>query len=267
MIIARMRQMMNFALVIFIMALLSGCARGGISHTGIIVHLIGFFVFFFSCTIILFVKYRKMVEKERRKRGEVMDESSALRKEFEEMKSIMADKMAKDKATAIMMKERMMRDEMKNMCDSCEWKKVKTKFELSSEPLHSDEVMNCSEHELALSREYILLRVEKLSANKMKKGTGYSGISAFEEKDWKEVEWLLMHSDDDFVGRMRKAFPNINIDDLRFCMLFRLGLSIKQVADLYGIAEPSVKHNAYLMKAKLGMGDSNLSLRKFLSGF
>ncbi len=82
--------------------------------------------------------------------------------------------------------------------------------------------------------------------------------------DWTELEVYLNTTNDDFVKRLRNAHPDIEEMVLRFCMLLRLGLSNRQMAVVYGIAEKSVKQRAYIYKNKLNVGPDGVSLREYI---
>lgn len=82
--------------------------------------------------------------------------------------------------------------------------------------------------------------------------------------EWTELEVYLNTTSDDFVKRLLDAHPDIDEMVLRFCMLLRLGLTNRQMAVVYGIAEKSVKQKAYTYKNKLNVVPDGVSLREYI---
>ena len=82
--------------------------------------------------------------------------------------------------------------------------------------------------------------------------------------EWTELEVYLNTTSDDFVKHLLDAHPDIDEMVLRFCMLLRLGLTNRQMAVVYGIAEKSVKQKAYTYKNKLNVVPDGVSLREYI---
>ena len=87
------------------------------------------------------------------------------------------------------------------------------------------------------------------------------------DEDWRELEQFLDVTQNLFVHRLREQFPQLSEDDLRLLMLLRLRMPAKVLADIYGIAEKSVKQNLFLFKKKVGLEGSSQSLRTFVEQF
>lgn len=84
---------------------------------------------------------------------------------------------------------------------------------------------------------------------------------------WEDIEEYLNALGNGFVTRLKNEHPSLTIDELRFCMLLRLGFATKKLAPLYGIAENSFKQKQNKFKLKFGLTDSSISLRKYLQSY
>lgn len=97
--------------------------------------------------------------------------------------------------------------------------------------------------------------------------SGAANRYKMQEEDWRELEQFLDVTQNLFVHRLREQFPHLSEDDLRLLMLLRLRMPAKVLADIYGIAEKSVKQNLFLFKKKMGLEGSSLSLRTFVEQY
>lgn len=84
---------------------------------------------------------------------------------------------------------------------------------------------------------------------------------------WEDIEEYLNALEEGFVAKLKNEHPLLSTDELRFCMLLRLGFTTKKLAPLYGIAENSFKQKQNKFKLKLGLTDSSISLRKYLQSY
>ena len=66
---------------------------------------------------------------------------------------------------------------------------------------------------------------------------------------------------------MKKAYPNLRDKDYQFCMLVRLDFSIKNLANIYGIAEVSLKQKLVTFKERLDIPDKSMSFKQFIANF
>lgn len=98
----------------------------------------------------------------------------------------------------------------------------------------------------------------------MKEGSGHVSLS---DADWDEIGWFLDIFDYDYVKRLHDAFPNLEEYDIRLLMLIRLKMPAKALARIYNIGEKSIKQKLFLYKAKVGIEQKSISLRKFIESF
>lgn len=86
-------------------------------------------------------------------------------------------------------------------------------------------------------------------------------------KDWEEISAFLEVVSDGFPGRLKTSFPNLREKDYQFCMLVRLGFSGKDLANIYGIAETSIKQKLVNYKQRLDIPDQSISFKQFIVNF
>lgn len=87
------------------------------------------------------------------------------------------------------------------------------------------------------------------------------------DSDWDELEVFLDSSDDVFVERLKREFPNLTKKDIRFLMLIRIRLPFPVIAQIYSIEPKSVRQKLFLMKDKLGLKNSQISAKKFIESY
>lgn len=71
-----------------------------------------------------------------------------------------------------------------------------------------------------------------------------------------------------FATRLKKKFPELTEEDLKFFMLLRLGMSSKAMGMIYGISEKSIRQKRFVYKSKVGLDSrQGISLRYFIEAF
>lgn len=85
--------------------------------------------------------------------------------------------------------------------------------------------------------------------------------------DWKEISDFLNATSDNFLIRLTESYPNLREKDYQFCMLVRLGFPNKDLANIYGISENSIKQKMVDFKKHLKVPDKGLSFKQFISKF
>jgi len=89
------------------------------------------------------------------------------------------------------------------------------------------------------------------------------------DDDWDEFRMYFEQVHHDFLGNLKKRFPDLTNKELRLCALLRLNLNIKETTSLLGISAESVKVARYRLRKKLGLvTEENLTdfLRHIESG-
>ena len=119
--------------------------------------------------------------------------------------------------------------------------------------------------QLALMRKMVMEKYNFHKRLEEKKKAGKHITLAPE--DWKEIATFLSVTSDGFPERLRRAYPDLREKDFQFCMLVRLDFSIKSLANIYGIAEVSLKQKLVGFKERLDIPDKSMSFKQFIAGF
>lgn len=124
--------------------------------------------------------------------------------------------------------------------------------------------LNQKEEQIKLLKKYVcsMIDLQNVINESMKNKT-----TLIDEKLWVEVEEFLNALEGCFVIRLKEEYPDLTQEDLRFCMLLRLDLSIKKLSEIYGISEDSIKQKQSKFKHKIGIANSSISLRRYLQSY
>ena len=80
-------------------------------------------------------------------------------------------------------------------------------------------------------------------------------------KEWYDIESLLDEIDNKCISKIRTLHKNISADDIRLCIMVRLGMSNPAIGAIYGITPSAVQHRKQTLKKKVfGVLDPHLSL-------
>lgn len=85
-----------------------------------------------------------------------------------------------------------------------------------------------------------------------------------------ENDWLIITKNtdicfDDFSNRLSKEFPQLTIDEIRFCCLLKMEVSLNFLSQIYHIAKESISRRKMRMKEKMVI--TKTSLDDFLKTF
>ena len=109
-------------------------------------------------------------------------------------------------------------------------------------------------------QRYIIDRTDV--ALKLKDGTPRVKMSP---KEWTDVEQLLDEIDGKRISKLRAKFKELTIDDIRLCVMVRLGMSNPAIGEVYGITPSAIQHRKQtLKKKKMGVFDPNITLDDFI---
>ena len=80
-------------------------------------------------------------------------------------------------------------------------------------------------------------------------------------KEWNDIESLLDEIDNNCISKIRALHKNISADDIRLCIMVRLGMSNPAIGAIYGITPSAVQHRKQTLKKKVfGVSDPHLTL-------
>ena len=152
--------------------------------------------------------------------------------------------------------------------------KAKRKLEVEREQHRLQEQFAREQHkrelayknsQLAMMRKMVM---EKYDFHKRIEERNRSGKHiTLAPEDWKEISAFLDVTSDGFPKRLKETYPKLQEKDYQFCMLVRLGFSIKSLANIYGIAEVSLKQKLVTYKERLDIPDKSMSFKQFIANF
>ena len=144
-------------------------------------------------------------------------------------------------------------------------KNEKEKREMEKK-MHEEE-MRHKEIQLSTMRSYLLKkiniaqRIEKMRGNK-------KNIVVLTEEDWEEIKMFVDNVEGNFISRLKKQFPKLSDEDVKFMILIRLKMSSKAMGLIYNISEKSIRQKLFVYKSKVGLErENNQSLRSFIEAF
>lgn len=84
-------------------------------------------------------------------------------------------------------------------------------------------------------------------------------------KEWSDIENLLDEIDDNRMSKLRARFKSLSPEDVRLCIMVRLGMSNPNIGRVYGITPSAVQHRKQTLKKNvLGVVDPKVTLYDFI---
>ena len=126
------------------------------------------------------------------------------------------------------------------------------KRQLQQEAEHQKTLLHQANEVVTFLQGFILERTEVL------KKFNQSGDSLIylTPHEWSEIERTLNAIDDNRFAKIREQYPNMQDDDIRLCILTRLGLSNRTIGNIYCITISAVQHRKLKLKKDV-FGESN----------
>ena len=126
------------------------------------------------------------------------------------------------------------------------------KRQLQQEAEHQKTLLHQANEVVTFLQGFILERTEVL------KKLNQSGDSLIylTPHEWSEIERTLNAIDNNRFARIREQYPNMQEDDIRLCILTRLGLSNRTIGNIYCITISAVQHRKLKLKKDV-FGESN----------
>ena len=126
------------------------------------------------------------------------------------------------------------------------------KRQLQQEAEHQKTLLHQANEVVTFLQGFILERTEVL------KKLNQSGDSLIylTPHEWSEIERTLNAIDDNRFAKIREQYPNMQEDDIRLCILTRLGLSNRTIGNIYCITISAVQHRKLKLKKDV-FGESN----------
>lgn len=124
--------------------------------------------------------------------------------------------------------------------------------QLQQEAEHQKAQLHQANEVVAFLKNFILERTEVM------KKLSQSGDSLIylSPHEWSEIERTLDAIDNNRFANLREQYPNMTEDDIRLCLLTRLGISNRIIGNIYCISISAVQHRKLKLKKDV-FGESN----------
>ena len=131
-------------------------------------------------------------------------------------------------------------------------RKEQEKRQLQQEAEHQKTLLHQANEVVTFLQNFILERTEAL------KKLNQSGDSVIylSPHEWSEIERTLNAIDGNRFAKIREQYPTMQEDDIRLCILTRLGLSNRTIGNIYCITVSAVQHRKLKLKKDV-FGESN----------
>ena len=136
------------------------------------------------------------------------------------------------------------------------------KRRLREETEHQKTLLHQANEVVAFLQNFILERTEVL------KKLNQSGDSLIylSPHEWSEIERTLNAIDGNRFAKIRELYPTMQEDDIRLCILTRLGLSNRTIGNIYCITVSAVQHRKLKLKKDVfGESNPNVTLEQILN--
>ena len=126
------------------------------------------------------------------------------------------------------------------------------KRQLQQEAEHQKTLLHQANEVVAFLQNFILERTEVM------KKLNQSGDSLIylSPHEWSEIERTLNAIDNNRFANIREQYPTMQEDDIRLCILTRLGLSNRSIGNIYCITISAVQHRKLKLKKDV-FGETN----------
>ena len=92
-----------------------------------------------------------------------------------------------------------------------------------------------------------------------------AGALHFSEHDWFTLRQNTDACFDQFTARLKAAFPQLTDDEINFCCLVKMELSLAVLSEIYHIAKGSISRKKMRLKEKIGIQE--LSFDEWIANF
>ena len=130
--------------------------------------------------------------------------------------------------------------------------KEQEKCRLQQEAEHQKTLLHQANEVVTLLQNFILERTDVLK----KLNQSGDSLITLHPHEWNEIERTLNAIDNNRFAKIREQYPNMQEDDIRLCILTRLGLSNRTIGNIYCITVSAVQHRKLKLKKDV-FGESN----------
>ena len=126
------------------------------------------------------------------------------------------------------------------------------KHQLQQEAEHQQTLLHQANEVVTFLQNFILERTEVMK----KLNQGGDSLIYLSPHEWNEIERTLNAIDNNRFANLREQYPNMTEDDIRLCILTRLGISNRTIGNIYCITISAVQHRKLKLKKDV-FGESN----------
>lgn len=132
-------------------------------------------------------------------------------------------------------------------------------YQLELERLQREnDVLELKEREVRL-RDAFFLRLNSLCFPFLSVAEENSHRIKISEQNWKDIIDNVNSTFDNFTVRLKDRYPLLSEDDIRFCCLLKMRLSLEVLIQIYCIQKQSInKKKERIKKEKLGIDDNRI---------
>ena len=131
-------------------------------------------------------------------------------------------------------------------------RKEQEKRQLQQEAEHQKTLLHQANEVVTFLQGFILERTEVLK----KLNQSSDSVIYLSPHEWSEIERTLNAIDGNRFAKIREQYPTMQEDDIRLCILTRLGLSNRTIGNIYCITVSAVQHRKLKLKKDV-FGESN----------
>ena len=126
------------------------------------------------------------------------------------------------------------------------------KRQLQQEAARQKAQLHQTNEVVAFLQDFILERTEAMK----KLNQSSDSLIYLSPHEWSEIERTLNAIDNNRFANLREQYPNMQEDDIRLCLLTRLGISNRTIGNIYCITISAVQHRKLKLKKDV-FGESN----------
>ena len=126
------------------------------------------------------------------------------------------------------------------------------KRQLQQEAEHQKAQLHQANEVVAFLQDFILERTEAMK----KLNQSSDSLIYLSPHEWSEIERTLNAIDNNRFASLREQYPSMQEDDIRLCLLTRLGISNRTIGNIYCISISAVQHRKLKLKKDV-FGESN----------
>ena len=134
--------------------------------------------------------------------------------------------------------------------------------QLKQEAEHQKALLHQANEVVAFLQNFILERTEVMK----KLNQSSDSLIYLSQHEWSEIERTLNAIDNNRFAHIREQYPNMQEDDIRLCILTRLGISNRAIGNIYCITISAVQHRKLKLKKEVfGETNPDITLEQILN--